>query len=124
MAFELFRDHGKSMAPRVTITKNGAIGINQGAKKKFRTGDYQFCRLYYDAENQRIGIELTNDQSLEAVKPMRQTSYGTDISARSFLNYYGIDFSETRVYDVEKDRQTGYLVIDLTKGRPRRSRKR
>lgn len=123
MAFQLFRDYGKSMLPKVTITKYGSICLNQGAKSKFRTGDYQFCRLYFDPDTRRIGIELTNDSSLEAVRALRQTRHGTEVSARSFLNAWEIDYSVTQIYDVQKDRETGFLVIDLSTGRPRRSRK-
>jgi hypothetical protein len=97
------------------------IGLNDGARRRFQLDDYQYCILYFDPESKRVGIELTNDKDVEGAQKIRFRKTGSDVAGRSFLSFFGIEGLETATYPLSKDEGTGYLIIDMTKGRVRSS---
>ena len=114
MSFERFTQVGRGYKPKVSITRSGLIGFNQGAVKHFELGNYDWAILYYDKDNDRIGIGLTNDENEEGVCKLRKRSSGADVSARSFFDYYGIEYNQTNKYDAEWDENEGMLVVCLS----------
>ncbi len=64
MAFIKFTEHGRSFAPRASISRTGTLSFSYGARNR-HLADYKFCVLYYDPDTRRIGIELTNDDNAE-----------------------------------------------------------
>ena len=117
MAFEKFtRTRGKVDTPKVSIWSRGQIGLNKGAVDEFNLGQYKYAVLYYDKDNEKIGIEFTNDGKAEGISKMiARKNAGTSISALAFLQHYRIDFSETAKYDIEHDEESGLYVFDLKK---------
>lgn len=122
--FELFRDYRRVDSPTVSITRYGQLSFSEGAKREFNIGDYRFCRLHFDREDRRVGIELTNDDKLEGVRAIRHSRTGSTVSARNFLKFYKIDFKVTRVFDLAKGKETGFLVFKLDEGRERQTQRR
>ena len=114
MAFERFTQIGRGYKPKVSITKSGQIGFNQGAFKHFELDDYQYAVLYYDKDNLRIGIGLTNDHSEAGACKIRKRASGADISARSFFSFYGIDYTESHRYDAVWEEDEGKIIVRLS----------
>ena len=115
MAFEKFTKSGRSYKPKVSITGSGLIGFNNGSVKRFDLNKYEYAVLYYDREGQRIGVALTNEENDEGVCKLRNRASGADISARSFFDFYEIDYSETCKYDAVWDESENMIVVDISK---------
>lgn len=115
MAFELFTGKGKNFRPRASVWKGGQIGLNQGAVEKFGLSGNAFVLMYYDKETRRIGLKFTDNGEEEGAIKMNVTNNASVISAKSFLDCYDVNHDETRRYDIFKDEQTDYYIIDLKK---------
>lgn len=114
MPFEKFINvRSRIDTPKVSIWSRGQIGFNIGASNEYSL-DFNFAILYYDKVDKKIGIELTNDPTAEgAVKVTKRENAGISFSARAFLKYYKIDFSETRKYNLRYDEDNNMFIIDL-----------
>ncbi|MFQ5730096.1 MAG: hypothetical protein ACE5GN_07025 [Waddliaceae bacterium] len=112
MGFERFTKVGVSYKPRISIRANGQFGFTAGAVKKFHLNDYKFAVLFYDKEASRIGIKLTNEPE-EGICRLQVKSTNAFLSARAFLDYYGIDYGETKRYDAEWSEEDEMVVIAL-----------
>jgi hypothetical protein len=119
MPFVKYTGGGRSYVPRASISKTGMISFTEGAKQRFRMSDYGFAVLYYDEESRRIGIELVTDESAEGARRIRHRDTGCDMAAKSFLDFFDIGVRRTTAYQIARDSETGYLVVDLTTGRER-----
>ena len=113
MPFERFTKIGRGYKPKISITKSGLIGFNQGAVKHLNLTDYECAVLYYDKDNHRIGIGLTNDDNEVGTCRLRKRESGADVSAKSFLEYYKIDYEETNRYDAIWDDSEDKIVVNL-----------
>jgi len=113
MSFERFTRTGRGYKPKVSVTKNGMIGFNQGSVQRFKLEDYQYAILYFDKENKRIGVELSNDENEEGVCKLRQRTSGADVSAKAFFDFYGIGYSSTTRYDAVWDDGEKRIIICL-----------
>ena len=115
MGFIKFTDAGARIGdPMVSIWSRGQIGFNQGAMQEFDIKDYQYVVLYFDSDTRRIGFELTKDKKAEgAIKLVFRNNSGASFSAIPFLRINKISYKETRRYDVERDKESGLIVIDL-----------
>lgn len=87
--------------PTLTVGKTGILGLNVVAADKLELRKFSHVTLYYDPENMIIGIKPSNDSIPENFKLRDRKGSGLDITARSFLQRFGIDYSETKRYDVE-----------------------
>ena len=113
MSFERFTRVGRGYKSKVSTTKSGLLGFNQGAVKHFKLDQYDWAILYYDKHDGRIGIGLTNDANEEGVCKLRKRASGADVSARSFFDYYGINYDKTNRYDAVLDENEDKLVVCL-----------
>lgn len=110
MSFEKFTDVGRSYKPKISITKSGLISFNKGSVNRFKLDDYEYAILYYDKEDSRIGVELTNDKNGEGACKLRKRSSGADISAKSFFDYFAIDYKETKRYNAEWNDKNDMII--------------
>jgi len=116
MAFELFkrRTRPSPKDPMVTLSGNGMIGLNAAVTRNI-IGDNRFAHLFFDRENQLIGIKFfkNNDQDAYPVKCSKSMSHGT-IAGVSFLKTYGIFPDETKAYAATFDAHDKILVVDIS----------
>jgi hypothetical protein len=104
--------------PMASIWSRGQFGLNLGAVESFDLNKFKYVVLYYDADTNRVGLEFTNNENADgAIKLLVRENSGISFSAVSFLNKFGIEFGETRKYDLKLDDDSGFLVIDLNKPR-------
>jgi len=112
MAFEKFVKTGRGYAPKISIWKGGQIGFNQGAVTRLDIKSFEYAVLFYDKNEQKIGIRFTNDPE-EGANKIAKGQTGAFISAKAFLDYYGIDHSKTERYGFFYDEANKLYVIDL-----------
>jgi hypothetical protein len=115
MPFERYVKSGRTYRPTASLWSRGQIGLNRGAVQRFKILEYKFAVLYYDSENKRIGIKLTNDENEAGVMGIVRGATGVFISAISFLEFHNIDHTKTRKYAVDYDEDEKLYVIDLKK---------
>jgi hypothetical protein len=123
--FEKFTKVGSSFAPMVSLRKQGAIGLSQGALNRFglAEGDW-YVVLYFDRTAKILGIQPTQNAAEEgAVKLIKRRAVGkhgkasisSSISAKSFFEYYGLPMAETRTFLASQDDQAKMIIVDLNK---------
>ena len=115
MSFEKFTEVGKVFRPKISIRSGGQMGFNQGSRNKFELDKYGYVVLYFDRENDKIGIKLTNDKNAEGAITLHKRELDVAISAKSFLYCYDINFHETAIYDPIWDAENEMIVLDLKK---------
>ncbi len=108
--FDLFEE---SFTPKISIRATGHIGFSAGAVNKFKLKDYKHCELYYDDEEKLIGFRLTNDFIKGSTTKVVVRDIDCFISAKRFLDYYGIDYSPTKSYYGKCEEGSSLIVIDL-----------
>lgn len=119
MAFEKFKlslpKRQRGFLPQVTIKKTGIFAFNNIAILTYQIGNYKYVIFYYDRENNKIGFKLTNDDSEEGIQELKQNKYSSsiDVFARTFFNYYKIDLTDSRKYDLLKNDDDEILYINL-----------
>lgn len=113
MPFERFTDVGRVFRPRASIRTNGQLGFNHGTIVRYGMDKFTHAILYYDAEKKRIGIGLTNNAEEPGASRLIIRSGNGAISARSFLEYYGLTPPKTKQYDIGRDAESGLLVMNL-----------
>lgn len=119
MAFVKFKDVNRSHALKASISTTGVLSFNDGARRRFQMDEKRFCVLYYDEEAKIIGIEFTKDEHAEGAKNIRLRQTGADISAKSFLDFFEIRVEKTTLYEIVRDKDSGWAIIELSRGRER-----
>jgi hypothetical protein len=117
MAFIMFPNDGqRAYAPRAALTKGGVISFNRSAVKKFGLTDYPYCLLYYDAEEQKIGIDFSQDATNSAMVKLRQRISGAEINSKGFFAYFNILPKQLIVCEIETSEQENRLILNLKTG--------
>lgn len=114
MTFELYtRKRIVTDKPKVSILKQGIIGLNQSCYSKYFKS-YNYVYLLFDKENRKIGLKPTNEEDNNTLK-IRVSRDGrlAQISASAFLNYFDIQHDESQPYDCEWDQNNQLLVVQL-----------
>lgn len=114
MAFEKFVKTGRGYAPKVSIWMGGQIGFNQGAVERFNIRSFQYAVLFYDKNERKIGFIFTNEAE-EGANKITKGKTGAFVSAKTFLDYYGINHDKTERYSLYYDDKNELYVIDLKK---------
>lgn len=114
MPFEFFTDSGRGFRPRASIRKQGQIGLNQGAVRRFSLEGWQFVVLGYDRESRQIALRKAETSDDAGAQKIVIKDGSATISARSFLEYFDIDYRDkTRQYDVTHDEEQRMLIVTL-----------
>jgi len=122
MAFIKFTETGRSFTAKASISTSGMISFNDGARRKYRMDEYEYCILYFDQQEKCIGVELTNDKVADGVMKLRKRNTGADIGAKSFLGYFDIAPDTTTMYETRTGEEDNWIIIDLKTGRKRKSK--
>lgn len=112
MTFEKFtKVGGRGYTPKAAIWKRGQIGFNQGAVRRYNLKDYNFAILFYDKDQKKIGVKFVSDANEEGANKIVKGQTGIFMSAKAFLDYYQISYTETKRYDVEYDEKNDFYVF-------------
>jgi hypothetical protein len=123
MGFQRFVRAGRSYKPLVSITRQGLISFNAAAYMRYPIRDYKYAVLFFDLEERRIGIMLTNTDGEAGAVHVRHRGAGADISARRFLEYYSIEYGDKshRFQPEMIDAEGGPMVV-MELDNPQRAR--
>ena len=98
--FEFFDNKKRSnKAPTLTVDKYGRIYFNEAARELLGVKNVK-AELYigYDKANKRIGVTRPHLVKEVDLNPVILNEARNEVGARSFLNYYGINYSKTHHY--------------------------
>jgi len=101
--------------PGITIRKNGSISFNEIAAKEFPIKDKRTVDLYFDKEEQTIGIRLIDSKTgVAAFTISREKGKTYAISCQSFLRQCGVDFTAgSKVYPATYDDSQEMIIAKL-----------
>lgn len=124
--FERFRNVKGSYVSRVSIRKQGHIGLSQGLLKKLgiREGEW-FAKLYYDRSHNAMALGFSNDRTLDDVAKVQirpssannPENLTAHIAAKAFLDYYGINYSQKTV-SYEPEVHEDKMIVIVRFGKP------
>ncbi|WP_435063669.1 hypothetical protein [Halobaculum sp. EA56] len=121
MGFEKFDESGAGRGrpagtePMISIRKSGSIGVNRAALEEF-FGDDTGAVMYFDEEENRVGIEPVADKEADdAAYTVSVTDSGGTIAPKAFLERYDLVPEVTTQYDPEWDDEDdqSLIVLDL-----------
>lgn len=114
VAFQRFtKTRGRGYTPKASIWRRGQIGFNQGAVEKFKIAEFDYAILFHDTDTRKIGIGFTNDGKEGGATRISKRATGASISASAFLDFYEIEHSKTKKYDIEYDEKEKLYVMQL-----------
>jgi hypothetical protein len=114
MPFEKFSETRRSFKPKISIRSNGSIAFNTGAVEKFRLGRYKFVTLFFDRENNKIGVKPT-EASEDGSHALHHGKTGASLSGTRFLAYFDMIPPKTIRADAKWDEQEGMIVATISR---------
>lgn len=114
-SFERFTDDRRTHARTITILPSGVIGLSQGAVRAGGFEDIGHVVLYFEPTSRRVAISaaLPDEPGAKRLRH-REASGGADLSAKTFLDYYGIASPKKRKYNLlSVPDGCGIVVIQL-----------
>lgn len=107
------RGRPKSTELMMSIRKSGTIGVNRAALDEFFEGK-DGAVMYYDEENNRIGIEPVEDaEADDAAYTVTKSDASGTIAAQAFLRKYDLVPEITTQYAPKWDDEEELVVIDV-----------
>jgi len=115
MAMQKFDKQKIVGVPGITIRKNGSISFNEMAAKEFPIKDKKNVDLYFDKEEQTIGIRLVDAKTgMAAFTLGREKGKTYSISCPSFLKKCGVAFtSGSKVYPATYDAAQEMIIAKI-----------
>ena len=113
MAFEKFTEKARSFRPKLSLRSNSTIGLNAPAVTKFKLKDVKCVTLYYDRDGKKLGLKPAPNADEEGAHPLNMSKTGAWVSARRFLDYFGLSTAETKRYDAGWDDTEKMIVVQL-----------
>ena len=113
MAFEKFTEKARSFRPKVSLRSNSTIGLNAPAVTMFNLKDVKCVTLYYDRDENKIGLKPTTNPEEEGAHPLNMSKTGAWVSARRFLDYFGLTTAETKRYEARWDETDKMIIAKL-----------
>ena len=110
MAVEFFTKEGKGFSPKASIRKPGQIGLNQGSVERYKFINGEYVLLGYDREKKMVAIRRLNEAEKGAKKVNVKGNNGA-ISAKSFLDYFGIPYDKKGSFELKEDKEKQLLVF-------------
>jgi sugar/nucleoside kinase (ribokinase family) len=112
MAYEVFTRKTPRMGnPVVSFSKIGQIAFNQYAARQLQKAGVEFVLLMWDPEERKIGIKTAGEKDPRAYRVRyNDKGNGASFSAKTFLDFIGVDYSERKAIPVEIDATTELIV--------------
>ena len=112
MAYEIFTRKTPRMGnPVVSFSKIGQIAFNQYAARQLQKAGVEFVLLMWDPEERKIGIKTAGEKDPRAYRVRyNDKGNGASFSAKTFLDFIGVDYSERKAIPVELDAETELIV--------------
>lgn len=103
MPYEIFtRKIRKMRTPAVTITKLGRLSFNKAATASFEKNAVENVLLLWDAEKHQFGVRVITKKDTRSYRlTYGAKGNGAGFSAKTFFDYIGLDYSESRAMSAE-----------------------
>lgn len=117
MPFEKVKSRGRGAGaqPKISLRKSGSIGVNNSALQEFFSESDEYVELYYDEEENRVGIKGIEDETEDSFTLSRSDSGGS-VTPMSFLRSADLVPDVTTQYSPSKQNLNGgteLVVIDV-----------
>lgn len=112
MTFKQF-EKSDNTRPRISLRKSGSIGVNGSAiQEHFESSKH--VKLYYDADNDRVGIEPLYEDSNGAYTLQKRDGdqQGGSIHAKAFMREYDLIPESTQQYKLHWSEDHGLVYIN------------
>lgn len=97
----------------VSIRKSESIDINRASLDEY-FGDNDRAIMYYDPDNNRVGIKPVTDTDVDdAAYTVTKSESGGTIAPQTFLEKHGLVPEITKQYEPDRDEEKGLLVISV-----------
>lgn len=121
MSFEVFeRKVARFTSPSVSLAKQGRLMMNKATADYLRKEGAERVLLLWDPKKRWIGIRscfLRNDPRTYLIRYGGGNSReGATINAKTFFDYTGIAYNETRAYMASWDDQEKLVSVDISSG--------
>lgn len=118
--FQKFERTNSRYEDRITVTKTNSFGFPTRFYKTNNIDQYKFAVLYYDPEQNGVGIGFTNSEEekhkFTIIKSKK--GFGGSIIATSFFKTYNIDASKYQgryQWEIKEYPDTGKLFVIVLK---------
>jgi len=93
----------RSISPVMSFSKIGQITFNQGAARILQKATVETVLLLWDAEERKIALKSTSNKKDQRAYRIRYADKGNgaSFSAKTFMDYIGLDYSERRGMPIE-----------------------
>ncbi|QLD88827.1 hypothetical protein HWV07_07175 [Natronomonas salina] len=118
MGFEKFDGGGRgrsSSGPMISLRKSGSIGINGAAMSEYFE-DAEAAVLYYDEDDNQVGLERVDDTDADGAYTISRTNDTGSVTPSAFLNRYDLVPDITTQFEPEvseTDDGLELVTIDL-----------
>ncbi|MBZ5580955.1 MAG: hypothetical protein LAQ30_01895 [Acidobacteriia bacterium] len=116
MPYEIFArtTARKGAPPTINIAANGRLGLNKAAAELLHKEAIGFALLLWDADARKIAVRPIKKKDPRAFTvTFSKGRMSAGISAKSFCDYIGVDYSQTRGYQAKWNDNESALEIDL-----------
>jgi len=100
----------------VTISTLGIFRVSLAAYENYFEG-YKYVELFYNSEAKKVGLKLLKEATPDSydIRVSGEKTKTVNITGKTFLNHYGIDYSKTRRYTPVQNKALGMIELDLNK---------
>lgn len=113
MAYEIFtRKVPRIGTPMMSFSKIGTITFNQSAARILQKEAVEYILLLWDQSENKVAIKSTSNKKDQRAYRIRYASKGNGagFSAKTFLDYIAVDYSERKAIQIEINTNSEMLV--------------
>jgi len=113
MPYEIFtRKVPRMGTPTMSFSKIGQIAFNQSAARILQKDAVEYILLMWDLSEKKVAIKSTSNKKDQRAYRIRYAGKGNGagFSAKTFLDYIGIDYSERKAIQIEINTNSELLI--------------
>ena len=113
MAYAVFEKKTPRLGtPVLSFSKIGSLSFNQTAARQFKKLGIKNVLLLWDSETRQLALKATSDEkdARSYVIRYNEKGNGASFSAKTFLDYAGIDFSNRKPMTIDISPNKEFLV--------------
>lgn len=106
MSYEIFGRKSPRMGnPTMSFSKQGQFVFNTMAAQKLQKAAIEHILIMWDTEERKVALKSTTNKKDGRAYRIRYFNQGNGagFSAKTFLDYIGVDYSQRRPLDIEID---------------------
>ena len=115
MAYEIFaRKRSRMVSPAISFNSHGLIGFNKAATQQLKDEAVENVLILWDADNRKVAVRRIGKKDGRSYRiHYSKKGNGSSFSAKTFLDYIGFDYSETRSMAVSWNETEAMFEVDV-----------